>query len=143
MGVCLGVIFEPKVPEAKEVFETDGKCLASELSALDEICETAGVTPFSTFVDTSAYDISEEELEEIPEEIRAQMTPCTSVEVDFGDCTELMATIAAIRDHLASSPADIPFTAEVAEAVSEDLTLLQKSLEIASQAGAKCMLLLW
>lgn len=143
MGVCLGVIFDPEVADAKEAFETDGKCTASLLSALDEICEIAGVTPLSSFVDASAYDISEEEIDEIPEEYRDQITPFSSAEVGFSDCTEVIATITAIRDHLETSPADIPFTAEIAEAVTEDLMLLQKSLEIASEAGAKCMLFLW
>ena len=143
MGVCLGVMFDPAVPEAQKVFETDGKCTASELSALDGICELVGATPISLFLDASAYDISEEEMEEIPEEYQAQITPSSSAETGYRDSTELLATIAAIRIHLESATANKPFSAEIAEAINEDLLLLQKSLEVASEAGAKCMLFLW
>lgn len=143
MGVCLGLMLDPEVPEAQEAFETDGKCTAGELSTLDAICELAGVTSLSAFVDAGAYDISEEEMEEIPEEYRDQIAPASSEEVGYRDCSELQATITAILSQLESADASNSFSAEIVEEITEDLKMLQKSLAVASEAGAKCMLFLW
>ncbi len=143
MGVCLGLMLDPEVAEAQAAFETDGKCTANELSTLDAICELAGVTSLSAFIDAGAYDISEEEMEEIPEEHRDQTVPAQSGEAEYRDCSELQSTITAILSQLELADASNSFSAEIAEEISNDLKMLQKSLAVASEAGAKCMLFLW
>jgi len=143
MGVCLGLMLEPEVSDAQEMFDTDGKSIASELEALDAICEKVGVTLLSEFIDTSAYDYSEEEMEDIPEEFQEEVPPNSISEVGYRPCSELQATVAAILGQLGTADGSKQFSAELAAAISEDLTLLQKSLAIASQAGASCMLYLW
>lgn len=56
---------------------------------------------------------------------------------------QLQATITAILSQLESADASNSFSAEIVEAITEDLKMLQKSLAVASEAGAKCMLFLW
>lgn len=143
MGVCLGVMFEPAVPEGEELYDSEGKCLAQELSALDLICESRGVRRISEFVDASAYDLSEEELEDIPPEYREEFSSEPGSEAEYRDCSELLETIAAIKMHLQTQDNQTQLSEDVVKAVIEDLTLLERSLQVAFQAGAKCMLLLW
>jgi hypothetical protein len=142
MGVCIGLMFDQDLPEATDAFDTDGKCVAVSLSRLDELCRAAGVRELSTFVDAGGFDISEEEMEDVPEEHRDGMSAVSSPEVEYCECTELMTTVSAILKQLeSSSPED--FDPETAEAIVEGLKLMQTSLEIASREGAKCMLYLW
>lgn len=144
MGVCIGLMFEPDLEEAKDAFDTDGKSIASALSELDEICQAANVTKLSAFVDGSAYDLSEEEYEGMPEEFQPEDEPDYEEEAEFRECSEIITTVAAVIKALESgSSGTEAFSPEATDNIVEDLRLMLKALEIGSQADAKCMLFLW
>jgi hypothetical protein len=144
MGVCIGLTFDPELEEAKEAFGTDGKCIARALPELDEICLAAHVTKLSAFVDSGAYDLSEEEYESMPEEFRPEAEPDYEEEAEFRECSEIITAVAAVIKALESrSSGTESFSPEAADNILEDLRLMLKALEIGSQADAKCILFLW
>jgi hypothetical protein len=61
MGVCLGLMFDKKLPEADSFSEfTDGKDLVHAMDGLDDLCKQNDVTAFSTFAPD--YDSLADEL---------------------------------------------------------------------------------
>ena len=143
MGVCVGLNIDQELPEAQKVFTTDGKCLANFLTELSDVCESLEVTPFSAFVDGSMYDVDEEDLADLPEEVRAEIPVGRSEPVEPRPCKELLSSVSAVLGVLQSDTEVASIDPDDRATLVEELRILESALVIGSKSNANCTLDLW
>ena len=143
MGVCVGLMFDEELPEAQAEIDDEAKCIPRHINELDEICVRLGLRPLSDYVDSSAYAISEEELEAIPEEYREMAAAEAGVvreEEIWTPSSEVLATCNGILNELRANKDFTDIDSESRDYLIECLNQFCKALEIGAKAGRSCQL---
>ncbi len=143
MGVCVGLMFDEELPEAQAEIDDEAKCIPHYIHEIDEICVRLGFRPLSDYVDSSAYAISEEELEAIPKQYREMAAAEAGVfreEEIWTPSSEVLATCNGILNTLRANY-DFPnIDPESRDYLIECLDQFRKALEIGAKAGRSCQL---
>ena len=143
MGICVGLMFDEDLPEAQAEIDDEAKCIPRHIHELDEICVRLGLRPLSDHVDSSAYAISEEELEAIPEEYREAAAAEAGVfreEEIWAPSSEVLAACNGLLNVLRANQDLTNIDPESRDYLIECLDQFRKALEIGAKAGRSCQL---
>jgi|LakMenE18May11ns_1017448.scaffolds.fasta_scaffold9892113_2 hypothetical protein len=139
--LTIGIIFDRDLPEVETVWDTDCKCLAHEISTLDEICTSLQVPLLSYFlVANSKFS----EIEADTEEVENQDIDDRSSDADlFRESSDLCVSVNALLLQLSNTENPRAFPPELLACLNRELQQLHAAARIAIAAGAKCKLFMF
>jgi len=137
----IGIIFDRDVPEVETVWDTDCKCLAHEISKLDEICNSLQVPLLSCFLAASSES---SDIQAKSEEKENQDSNDRPSDADlFRECSDLYASVNALLVHLSCTENTTTYPPELLNRLRQELQQLHAAARIAIASGAKCKLFMF